>query len=220
MDIPRPNAAKRSKAIKMNNASQLTEAEVIAELRAIPLEERVRAVTNDVQSKNDRYRIIEAHQLAELLGIQDAWKPSTDWSFLVYAHPVQLDEHLEGIHEQEEILELLEGLKECVSEKRWAELQSMFKSIESGERKFKSDLLAPREREIVQRKIQEQDLDGNRDNGIYCLAHFGVKTPDGDGFVFFEAIIEDDGDCINLKTPYDERDGGFVDLTDCLTEEG
>ena len=31
----------------------------------------------------------------------------------------------------------------------------------------------------------------------------------------FEGDIEDDGACLGLRTPYDYRDGNFVDLDNC-----
>ena len=35
----------------------------------------------------------------------------------------------------------------------------------------------------------------------------------------FEATAEDDGSCVTLKTPYDDRGGGFEDLSGCLIDE-
>jgi len=37
--------------------------------------------------------------------------------------------------------------------------------------------------------------------------------------LWFEAVIEDDGSCIDLKTPYDERDGKTMDLADCEIDQ-
>ena len=48
-------------------------------------------------------------------------------------------------------------------------------------------------------------------SGCYCYAYNSIKAPHGKELTF-EAFIEDDGACIDLKTPYDERDGKFSAL--------
>jgi hypothetical protein len=50
-----------------------------------------------------------------------------------------------------------------------------------------------------------------------CLAHYDVEASSGDRLPF-EAFVEDDGACIDLKTPYDFRDKKFVCLDNCLTD--
>jgi hypothetical protein len=50
-----------------------------------------------------------------------------------------------------------------------------------------------------------------------CIGYYSVQTPSGDSLPF-EATIEDDGRCIELKTPYDYRDGKFCNLDDCVTD--
>jgi hypothetical protein len=51
--------------------------------------------------------------------------------------------------------------------------------------------------------------------GSFCLAHYSIQAPQGKKLTF-EALIEDDGGCVDLKTPYDDRDGTFTDLSKCL----
>jgi hypothetical protein len=46
--------------------------------------------------------------------------------------------------------------------------------------------------------------------------HYGVPAVGGD--LLFEGVTEDDGACIDLKTPYDQRDGKFLNLDDCVTD--
>ena len=51
-----------------------------------------------------------------------------------------------------------------------------------------------------------------------CLAFYTVNAPHGRTLTF-EAFIEDDGRCVDLKTPYHERDSVFDDLSECLIVE-
>ncbi|MCP4077036.1 MAG: hypothetical protein GY744_12745 [Gammaproteobacteria bacterium] len=44
------------------------------------------------------------------------------------------------------------------------------------------------------------------------------RLTDGKG-LSFEAYIEDDGECINLLGPYDDRDGKFQDLGGCDVDD-
>jgi len=48
-------------------------------------------------------------------------------------------------------------------------------------------------------------------SGCYCYAYNSIKAPHGKELTF-EAFIEDHGACIDLKTPYDERDVKFSAL--------
>jgi hypothetical protein len=54
-------------------------------------------------------------------------------------------------------------------------------------------------------------------NGICGLAYYSIPSTVGD--LLFEALIEDDGACIHLKTPYDHRDGEFTNLDECVTDD-
>ena len=50
-------------------------------------------------------------------------------------------------------------------------------------------------------------------NGMNCIAKYLIKASTID--LLFEGEIEDDGECYSLKTPYDHRDGKFLDLENC-----
>ena len=101
---------------------------------------RIAAVAVDVRSKRDEYRLIDPHELAWLLGIDDADKPGGDWKFV------------------------------------W---------------------------NVTPRRV---------------LAYHYINAPHGRTLTF-EAFIDDDGGCVDLKTPYDERDGAFDNLSRHLIEE-
>ena len=50
-------------------------------------------------------------------------------------------------------------------------------------------------------------------NGLGYYANQSVKASSG-AELDFEATLEDDGSCLEIKTPYDQRDGRFLDTSD------
>jgi hypothetical protein len=58
-----------------------TENKALQKLQDMPLADCIAAVVTDVNSKRDEYRSIDGHELASLLGIDDAGNPGPDWSF-------------------------------------------------------------------------------------------------------------------------------------------
>jgi hypothetical protein len=53
-----------------------------ARLEAMTLAKRIAALAVDVESKRDEYRLIDPHEPASLLGIDDADKPGGNWKYL------------------------------------------------------------------------------------------------------------------------------------------
>ena len=134
----RKNEAKRTPAkkskFKVQRVGTDAASDPHARLEAMTLTKRIAAVTVDVGSKRDEYRLIDPHELAWLLGIDDTDKPGGDWKFV------------------------------------W---------------------------NVTPRRV---------------LAYHYTNTPHGRTLTF-EAYIDDDGGCVDLKTPYDERDGAFDNLS-------
>ena len=138
------NEAKRTPAKKSKFKVQRVGTEVASEpharLEAMTLTKRITEVAVDVGSKRDEYRLIDPHELAWLLGIDDADKPGGDWKFV------------------------------------W---------------------------NVTPRRV---------------LAYHYINAPQGRTLTF-EAFIDDDGGCVDLKTPYDERDGAFDSLSEYVIED-
>jgi hypothetical protein len=61
-------------------------------------------------------------------------------------------------------------------------------------------------------KIEEHDMDRRYEDdkafACRCYAYKSIDAPTGKK-LRFQAFIEDGGACIELKTPYDQRDGKF-----------
>lgn len=72
------------------------------------------------------------------------------------------------------------------------------------------------ERSRLEDAIAEKQMQANEANGMNCIARCTVESDSG-AVLEFEGDVEDDGACINLRTPYDKRAKRFTDLSRCLT---
>ncbi len=110
---------------------------------------------------------------------------------------------------------LVKRLKSHITPERRLALKNVIKNLEEAEKPC-LDVLTPEEREHLEEQFAKSELKSLSEVGLNCLAHFTLQTPAGD--LSFEASIEDDGTCLTLLTPYDERDGEFIDLDRCITD--
>lgn len=179
----------------------------------MPLKKRIDEVAKDLRNRAPRFRRIDAHDLAEALGIPDHWSPSGHWSFTRYAHIETLEEFAQNNSPALEIVYLLE---DEVPEGRFRVLVKKFEALDA-KRKPTFEFLTAGERNRLERALAKQQLEAHGSNGMNCIAHYSVRAASG-RLLRFEAEVEDDGQCITLKTPYDFKDGGFVNLKDCLTD--
>ncbi len=172
-------------------------------LLSLPLEERIRIVAEDVVSKKDEFRDIESHELAELLGIDDSWSPGPDWSYGSYFSKEDFDSYIDN-YEKDELFYLLE---EEIPDERYKELLSVLEEIEEGKRNFDFYNIFTEEEQRIFKDGFEEEL---ADNGYFGIvkASISIESPHEIDLPF-EGDIEDDGACIDLRTPYDERDGNF-----------
>ena len=186
--------------------------EPLETLLAMPLNQRIEAVANDVQSRADVFRLIDAFDLAEALEVPQPELPSNEWVFTSYADPKTVEEFID---EGGEASEVLEWLEDTVEGQRLDALRLAFaKQEDAASPSF--DFLTATERAFVEDIIMERQLEANQSNGMNCMASYCVTH--GDLSLSFEADVEDDGSCITLRTPYDERDGQFLDLSDGVTD--
>jgi hypothetical protein len=199
----------------MTNSTHQT-SDLLRELHALPLAERIERIADDVSLRHDKFKCIAAHDLADALEVPEAECPSEDWSFTRYAERQTVEEYSKRYSSPSEFAEILYLIEDNVSPTRFKSLlreASHFDDV--GPPKF--DFLTREERELLEEKIVSDDLEANSSNGMNCLAHYAVVTASGDRLPF-DAVVENDSACIDLKTPYDFRDKKFVCLDDCLTE--
>ena len=175
----------------------------------MPLAERIAAVARDVRTKRDNFRQIAPHELAEALGVPELERPTDEqWSFTSYAWKQSLEEYA---HEYGRLSDVVYLMENKVSAQRFQTLVK--KSSDLDDLQF--NFLTAEERQSFEEALAYEQLQSNIENGICCVAHHSIPASGGD--LHFEAAIEDDGTCIDLRTPYDYRDGEFVNLNDCVT---
>ena len=179
-------------------------------LLSMPLALRIATVAQDVKTSRDAFRDINPHDLADALGVPDSRRPTDhDWFFTHYAEKQTLEEYGER---SSEIVLWMEGL---VSEDRFKDLVEKSANLNS-DSASEFDFLKMKERQNIEELIAEKALESNIENGICCVAHHEIAVSNVK--LQFEAYIEDDGACIDLMTPYDERDGKFKNLDNCVTK--
>jgi hypothetical protein len=199
--------------VKKSESTSAEPVDPLAELLAMTLTDRIKAVAKDVRSRKDKYAGIAAHELADALEVPDSERPTPDdWRMGCYVETVSIEEHTKVFDSPSEIIYRLEGK---VSDERFEELKVKSDQVEAGTRKtFR--FLTNEERDIAESSINEEQLLRTMENGLGGIAMYRLEQ---DGVELdFEGRIEDDGSCIILWTPYEGRDGKFIDLENCVTE--
>ena len=113
---------------------------------------------------------------------------------------------------------LVDFIPESINPTRQHVLEAKFEGLDAGDGQA-FDFLDAEERAAIEAAVLDVEMRNIQDNGMNCLAHTHVKSKSG-ASLSFKAVIEDDGKCEELRTPYDKRDGLWVDLSDCELSEG
>ena len=204
----------RNNRVGSANAAAKTGEDLIdplPKLLSMPLVERIAAVAEDVQTETDEFRQIAPHKLAEALGVPESRRPTDRyWSFTDYAHKESLEQYA---YEYGGLSDVLVLIKDEVTARRFQALVERSSDFDD----LQFDFLTAEERQCLEEALAFEQLRLNMDNGISCIAHHCIPCSAGD--LRFEVAIEDDGACIDLKTPYDEREGRFENLDDCVTND-
>lgn len=188
--------------------------ELLSELLALPLAQRIQAVVDDVSARTDKFRKIEPHDLAEALEVPQPWSPSSsDWSFTRAVRKLSLEEYA-GLSSVPEVFERLSLIKDKLPAERF---QYLDQYLDLNNEQADFDVLTAEERALLAEAIAWGELEAAAAVGMNCFARYSVVSPSGDKLQF-EGDIEDDGDCIDLRTPYDFRDGRFTDVANCVTD--
>jgi hypothetical protein len=190
--------------------------EKLSKLRKMPLAERIAAVAADLKSKRDEYRTIDAHELASLLGIDDAYRPGAadHWRMVGFVPRLTVREILLqwNIEFIPDLLQSHVAAKRCDEIAEKIEMLHQKGKLERGSLNF----LTKAEKRNIENLYMKKEMKSNGPTRV--LAFYTVKAPHRQKLTF-EALIEDDGACVDLKTPYDKRDGKFTDYSYCLIEE-
>ena len=189
-------------------------AEIKEFLNSCDLDKRIRLISADLKSGKDKYRCLDAFELAELLEV--TIPPDGSWSFYrehfidsiedyVHSHG-GVEEMIEEISSSEasSILdECHEGMPistACVTDEFYSDLFRRFSS--SGVQLLKK--LSKDEIDAIRLACAYNDYTSARDNGLGGRATYRITSDDAD--IVFDATLEDDGGCIEMDSPYDFRD--------------
>jgi hypothetical protein len=171
-------------------------------LENLPLEERIRVVGEDVETKKNKFAVLDAFTLAELLEVPEPDHPGDSWSREVYAEKRSLEDYVDL---DSSVVEEFADMLPCgTSAKRVQAVAEKCAAYAAG--KIDSlDFLKPKEQQSILEQLEERELQSRMDNGIGGVATYCVSDVDHE--LWFEGEIEDDGSCIDLKGPYDGIDG-------------
>ena len=193
----------------------MPDSDALQELTSLPLKDRISAVAKDIATKANKFSEIEPRDLANALGVDDSEQPGTSltWNFTRHQEIISVEEYAKYRSPASEVVYLIEN---DVSPARFDELLALSEPLDNRE-KPQFDFLTKAERSLLEKAAAEAELKAASENGMHCIANISVTTESGDKLEF-EAEIEDDGTCNNLRTPYDKANGEFVDLTNCVTD--
>ena len=99
-----------------------------------------------------------------------------------------------------------------MGKRRFDKLSKEAEAVADGKKEFDLSILTEKERDLIEVAIQEAKMENSDE--CRTIATFSVEVGE-DQELCFEGDIESDGDCITLRTPYDNRDGGFADTGNC-----
>jgi hypothetical protein len=167
----------------------------------------------------DEFRVIENYELATLLGINDLDRPGEGppgkgWQPVWYVPRPSLRDLLEG-NDDDFIPDLL---YKHITPERYEELSGKIKALTPNQMKSRRaslDFITKEEKEIIDELYMEREVNSDTD---FKVDYYTITAPDGKKLTF-QISIGDSGEPYDLKTPYDQRDGGFVDLSDSLIVE-
>jgi hypothetical protein len=181
----------------------------LSKLKAMDIRGRIVAVADDVDSKRDEYRSIEAYELASLLGIDDAHVPGSGWDFVWYVPRSSIADIFDCVV----LDDFLSMLELQVSAKRLKQLKSQFKTLcmKPSAREDDFGFLTKSEQGTIARIYMESCEPLLR-------AYRRIAAPE-DRKLSFEVHVGDWGESDSMMTPYDDRDGAFQDFSDCLITE-
>jgi hypothetical protein len=175
------------------------------------VEKAIELVDQDVTSGTDRFADIDPRELAELVGLSCECREG--WNGFYYAETFPLEEEADNFGG---VAEVIYHLKGEISESRYSEIESIAEEVDKEDRRDLS-FLSKAECKLAEHQVWADRLKGNMENGICYLLQATVEA--GDDELYFEADGEDDGSIGEVRGPYDQRNGKFMDMEKLITED-
>lgn len=189
------------RAVKQIKAGLLARAQrvLVAELESLNLQQRIDRIAADLKSKQNRYKLIDTWQVAELLGLD--FDDTADWSHHHLCHRVDLDD----VGFDRPYAENIELLKGEIPAKRFRKLVAL---AQDGE----DDLpLTSKEVEL----LKDAYAEANAESSDLVLAMTSLKASNGEE-LWFEVCIGCAGEASAACSPYDLEKGGGLNTEDYI----
>jgi len=123
-------------------------------------------------------------------------QPGYHWSFTSYGEKENIEQYAQNHDPPSELVYLIQTKVSVQRFEALLNLSSNLDNVEEPDFHF----LTPDEREFLEEAIGSKNLRNAQDNGLHCVARCSVPTNSGYALPF-EGDIEDDGTCIQLRTP-------------------
>jgi hypothetical protein len=175
---------------------------LIAELEALEsVEQRIDCVARDFATGKNKYGLIDARTLGELLGLD--FHDTADWYRTFWAYKCRLEDETSFTHPFAENVGLLQGE---ISDDRYQKLATLAADITSKDRR--RDLPLTKEEKAILRDAYAESQEVDSSN--LTVAETTVTSSDGVG-LDFQVCIGDAGEPFDPQSPYDLKKGkGFT----------
>lgn len=175
--------------------------DAVGALAGLPLSERIDAIAEDVRQGTDAYRSLSPDDLAEAVGL--SLDDTSEWNRFDDIAVRSVEELLDEGEEAEILTEFLIGR---VSEERKAAAEALMKSYADNHNNSLLDLTFM-EKEIIEEGWHKERLSSGADFQMVETSIFSSN-----GFeLMFQAYVNCTGEVDEVLTPYDQRDGRFVE---------
>lgn len=166
-------------------------------LRRLPIEERPRAIREDLDSGARRFAEIDPFGLAELLDVP--FPPNyADWAYETSVTVDTLEGYLQWLMPDDKDLEPILATLD-VTEERLEELSRLSQAARALDPPDFS-FLTEAERRALTLHFAHEALESQQQNGLGCDAWYRLEA--GGVELWFRGEIEDDGECHFLHGPY------------------
>jgi hypothetical protein len=186
---------------------------ILKKLFTYPLAYRIEVIWKDLSSGEDVYKVLGGKELCDALWVPlEALRGSdwTVWESYRYMKSVPFDEY---VKEYEILLtDMLDtDLEGAIDKDRLAEIRELAAECEK-DKKFEYDFLSRSERKLIADAYSGERLAEGGDDSLTDYVSFYTLNTSEDHELRFQ--VEDNGYEFDIKTPYSERDGGFIDFND------
>ena len=187
----------------------MDEEKLLSALMGLSYEDRIEVIWQDVSSRTDKYRELSATDLCGALEVPlgdletSAW---TSWESYHLMKSISLKDYIEEYNLK--LSEMLIGeIRYLIKPNRFAEIKAAALLSEASQ-DYSCDFLTDQERKLIADTYSSSDLDSSDDSSTFYISFYTVMTQSDEPLRFQAETL---GGQIYIGTPYDDRDGDFID---------